>query len=399
MVEEEGGYRVFEVTYLWPTSAFTRDGVGLVEGQVPVDPEPGVVLFVTEDAWAIESTRCGTTPGQHTDLAHEWLTDGPGGGRFEELLDARGEGFAQDTGDAEQVLPSFEVGLRLMMLDVLEDAEAEAADRPEAFEAEYPQILATAEALDATEQQLDAKQDELLLLTDPEEWERRQGPCEGCHVGEAGSAEEIEALGAQVEALRRQREVLHLKYPLFTRLARAAMFLEQPREEQAAWVAETTGGVLASIGQARGFLERGELELWTLPPLVDATLRAGGFHDPAMTERILARVAEAEWDETVCSVAMAALSIGLGLAAGAATGGMAYALGGAAIAVGVADASWQTGEYFEDLALSNAAENGDDALVSPEQLRGADYWLAVAWVSAVSRPAHLYRLNPTFVSR
>ena len=49
---------------------------------------------------------------------------------------------------------------------------------------------------------------------------------------------------------------------------------------------------------------------------------------------------------------------------------------------GVLDATWQTGEYFEDLALSNTAENRQDSFVSPEQMEGAEFWLAVAWVGA-----------------
>ncbi|MFK7928316.1 MAG: hypothetical protein AB8H79_09000, partial [Myxococcota bacterium] len=84
----------------------------------------------------------------------------------------------------------------------------------------------------------------------------------------------------------------------------------------------------------------------------------------------------------ISGLAMAALSVGLGLAACAATGGLGVALGAAAIGVGVVDAAWQTAEYFEDASLSNTAEDKSQGLMSPEQMQGAEFWLAVAWVSA-----------------
>ncbi len=90
MLFDEGQYEVFELDYSWPV-AMTRARTMNACGQATVDMEPGVMAIVTEDAWAIEPSAYGVDDSP-VGIAHEELSDGAGAERFQQMLQARGEG-------------------------------------------------------------------------------------------------------------------------------------------------------------------------------------------------------------------------------------------------------------------------------------------------------------------
>ena len=204
-----------------------------------------------------------------------------------------------------------------------------------------------------------------------------------------GEMADFEARQLRFHALKDRRRVVLARYPMLARV-NAGEFSRLSPEEQNKQLHGEAGNVLRDIDRTRDNIIDGDLDLWTMRPIVESTLAALGITDTDRRAWAIAKHDAERREDTIISIAMSVLSVGFGLAAAFATGGLAVAFAAGALGLGAADAMMATEKYFTESAAGNTAMNPDESLVPPD-LAGHWAWLVVAWLGVVADAADVIR--------
>lgn len=340
---------------------------------------PGVLGFTTDDGFLV-------TPGHDVSKAfHDTppeLTAGDHDASQAPLREVYGEGLVDAEGDAGFLL-AFEDGLRTTVLQLLLDAELEAQRTQSAMNAGSEADLdAVQDALDKVlpvDAQL-AQVDHELGMAETASHMHPTGGNVDLAMGESLSGKDVESLTLQRDALVSLRNDILAPVPVLTRVDRKAL-AALPDDQRAGLLANTCGDVLDGIGRSREALLGGRLDVWSLAPAVRPTLASLRVTDPEKVALVEARVFQGQLEDTLWQVTMAALAIGLGVAAAVTTGPLGVGLTLAAAGTGLADAIMQTDEYALASATSRSDLDANESLTHPDELQNAELMLAIAWIS------------------
>ncbi|GIJ61269.1 eCIS core domain-containing protein [Virgisporangium aurantiacum] len=191
------------------------------------------------------------------------------------------------------------------------------------------------------------------------------------------------------DALADRRRVVLARYPMLARVD-AREFARLSPEEQNRELHADAIEVLADVDETRDNVIDGDLDLWTLRPVVESTLAGLGITDPDRRGWAMAKhEAEVAEDRNI-SIAMTVFSIGFGLAAAVVGGPAGVALAAGALGIGAADAMMATEKYFVESAAGNTALDPSQSIVPPD-LAGHWGWLVVAWLGVVADAADVLR--------
>ncbi|MFK7930358.1 MAG: hypothetical protein AB8H79_19375, partial [Myxococcota bacterium] len=387
-----------------PGWALTRDsvrgGIGWPEDASRLFGSPDVVVFATSDGHLF-APRSGTAPTDAPAASRPTRhVDQPSGGgdlsaAHADLRSARGPGL-QDCEDTTTLLASFRDALRSTVAACLDQAEAEARRKQAAFSINSPLERAVLDALVPQIATLD-----LQISTLDGALSNRSTPGPGGGNAEWGgdvqgglSATERADKTAERSDLDLQRRALLSQAPILGRVDRVAL-MQMGADERDATLALVCGEVLDGIDVTRANLAQERLDVWTLTPAIEPTLVALGITDPDKVARIRSEVRMVATQNMAYQIAMAALSIGLGVAALVATGPLGVALTLAAVGVGVVDAVGATEEYAVREPASRTALDPSKALVDPAELDYAEALLVVAWLGIGLDAADALKLATT----
>ena len=197
-----------------------------------------------------------------------------------------------------------------------------------------------------------------------------------------GTSVQVAPLERKLKDLREQKRKIVARYPMLGRFGSAdalAGFIAKKPDEREAALAKGAHGVLADIATTREHVLTGDLNLWTLPPLVEATIAGLGLgKDSPQRDKIAAKASAQGKKDAFWNLALGVFSLGLGLAAAVATGGLSVALTAGAVGLGAYDAITTTEQYYATNAAANTDLDPDGGLL-PAEARMHWGWLVVAW--------------------
>ena len=285
-----------------------------------------------------------------------------------------------------EFLAIFEAAMRDNALAVLAESERQAR-------AKRDQLQGGVDAVSADEQATidETAREALSVQTEIEDKDRRRIDIRNRRmIGPAGPVdlpkgpEEIR-LEREVAALRQRRREVNLGYPMLGRYESASDLREFINRDEAGRIAALAGdarSVLTNIATTRANILTGDLNLWLVRPVVDSTIAGMGVAEGTDQRRWVDAKAEAQTSrDSNTQIALAVLSIGLGLAAAFATGGTALILTAGAVGVGVYDAVRTTEDYFvREAGTDTDIDRIDGASLLPEDMRQHWGWLVLAWV-------------------
>jgi hypothetical protein len=380
--QEDDVYVVYPVSYSAVFYSFTYEGTRQYrdENMSDVQGEPGALAFATEDGALIlpHEYQGQTNP--------KWWMDqqdrvDPDSDPFDAHKEAFGEGLAE-IADKDKFLSQFELAMKDVALQTLARSEAEAKTKQQETANGLP--AADAKTIHETGRKLEALDGEIS------DWEGKQQtakmnvehPVLFAPDFNDRAMKDLEAANAKLNDLRVQRNKLLLAYPLLSHFdaAEVAEFNKKTDDEQGAALHGAAGDVIENVHETQFNVQSGKLNLWTLTPLVDATLVGLGVTDDVRRQWALDKSkSEQTWD-TITTVALAVLQIGFAVAATVLSGGAAgFAFAVGALAVGVTDAIRTTSRYAVDVAAAGTDVNTNQALV-PADLSGQWAFVVLAWV-------------------
>ncbi len=180
------------------------------------------------------------------------------------------------------------------------------------------------------------------------------------------------------------RRPILARYPLLGRVD-PRTFVAKSEEEQLLELTDSLDGVVEDIETTRNNIIDGTLNLWSYPNMVNATMAALSLDERA--QRAITEHADGlATIEAFDSIALAVLSIGLGIGAAFASGGTALLLAGGALAVGVYDAVDVTQTVLAEQAGSNTDLDPANSIVPPDLATGYG-WLVLAWIGVIADAA------------
>jgi hypothetical protein len=373
VIREAGSWAVYALEV---EGRFTQRSTEVIPGTgiadiTSVEPVAG---FVTSDGFRLLAPG----PRGH-DLSHKQAgpRDDEGAVPFEDWTAVHGEGMEELEG--QEFLTAFEVAMRDTALFALKVSQGEVrrkqAQLSRGLGVEGGVSLEEMAAIRLAAGQLadlDSEIELAELACDPVA--SIYTPCED--LDERLQAER------ELDGLRSRREDVLATQPMLRRVG-AARFARLGELEMLEELGGDCGLILRDIGATRERLLAGKLPLWSVQPIVTATAAGLGVGGPR-AELLQARVARAKKKAMVSAIGLAALSVGLGLAALAAgpLGAPAWATAALTVGaggVGIADAVVATERYLERKAASNTGLDREQALI-PDDLQGEWAFLVLAWV-------------------
>ncbi len=298
---------------------------------------------------------------------------------YRELHHARGG--IDGLGEAE-LMATFEAAMFDTALALLAESEGQAMRKAQQLgtqgatsQVEHGEIEATASELLRLQLQLEKTEHHLHTIqstpADPD-----------THDHPPGWFDDLPRLQQEVKKLTMAKRQVLLRYPMLGRYRSSAellTFLSQPAKRREAALAKDARSVLMDIDTTRRNLQSGELNLWSLPAVVDATTAGLGIgKDSPQRARIQAKAKAQRTKEAVLDAALAVFSIGFGLAGAFMTGGASLAFTAGAVGLGAYDAVSTTEEYFAQNAATNTDLDPDGGLL-PAEARMHWGWLVAAW--------------------
>ncbi len=277
--------------------------------------------------------------------------------------------------DEAELVATFQAAMYDTAMSVLATSESEARDKQKQFETAGATTKEESATIDATARELLDTQKKLDWLH--QEFEAHKSMARGV----PDQSKQMQ-LKAEIERGQLVKKKKLRSYPMLGRFPTSkdleGFVAKSPREREVA-LAGSTKGVLSDIFSTRENIQTGDLNLWNVPSIVDATM-AGldiGPKSPAR-KKIKDKASAVSTQETVLSIALAVFSIGFSIAGAVLTGGASLAFTAGALGLGVYDAVKST----EELYTTNAATNTDldpDGGLLPEEARKSHIWLVVAW--------------------
>ena len=284
----------------------------------------------------------------------------------------------QAAGNDDQFLRGFYNAMRDLALDTLTKSESQVrTERPKFAGKQVPDRAAmneVAQLLADKDAQLERTQES---LDDAGKGGRTR---ESAAVRQARIKAEKAPHEQALKDQRLERAIILQRAPVLA-MVKPKDFLACDKEEQAELIHGQMGDILENIETTRENLLNDELSLWDVVPIVSSTMQALGI-DPegARGKLILEKASDEKTNELIANIATAVLQIGLAIGAVFATGGLALVLGGAGLAVGAADAAYQTDRYFTRSAAAATAIDPSGSILNPDELGMEGFWVVVSWV-------------------
>ena len=372
-------------------------------GKLDLEPAYSQRAGLRLEAGVLALVHAGGTVYRGQDLAHarEGATPEPGAtDPFSAVRELHRAAGGLDALDERTLLSTFEAAMFDTALSVLARCEelarrkATQLQTPGATTAtEHDQLERTARELLVVHEQLEEKERAIRVIqgtpVDPE-----------THDHPPGWFDALPALQREAAQLAQARQRALAGYPMLGRHRSSAalrQLLALPRPARAALLAGEAALVAADIVTTRANVRSGELELWTVPSVVDATI-AGlglGLGSPARA-RVLAEARTRRRQGALRNLALAVFGLGFGLLGAALSGGASLAFTAGAVGLGAYDAVTSTQEHFVQHAASNTSLDPDGGLL-PAAQRQHWGWLAAAWLGValdfadVLKAAHIAR--------
>ncbi|HTE49438.1 MAG TPA: DUF4157 domain-containing protein, partial [Kofleriaceae bacterium] len=318
--------------------------------------------------------------GVHEGLYSTADTRSPAGDPFAPYLALHAEEGGLASLKEAELIAVFQAALTDSALTILAASERQAATKQAQFSAgpsaispgEQKTIDDTAREALPIQKRIDQIENQIAVL---------EGSIQDMTMEEQGR---VMNLQEEKQPLVQKRREIDFKYPMLGRYKTAsdlAEFIAKDPAERAAALAGDAGTVLQNIAETRGNVLTGDINLWGVPGVVDATIAGLGIQKDTDQRRWIEEKAAAQQrKELVSNLVLGAFSIGLGLAAAFTTGGLSLALTAGAVGLGAYDAVTTTEEYGVKKAGTDTDidKTGDTSLL-PEDMRMHWGWLVLAW--------------------
>jgi len=193
------------------------------------------------------------------------------------------------------------------------------------------------------------------------------------------AAEKSRELRKQRRAVVAKRNMALADYPLLRTVDCGKLAALQP-EQVCKALGNETRQLLTNIHRSKKRVLTGSLNLWGMSQIVDSTIAGLGIDDPGrrawIAEEVTAKKQWAAIEEGIIT----AFSVGLGIVASVATGGVALAASAGALGLGVYDAARAS---EQTAATNDAAETAIDPLegLLEPKLKSSWGWVVLAWAS------------------
>lgn len=194
--------------------------------------------------------------------------------------------------------------------------------------------------------------------------------------------DDLPALQDKLAQLKLDKRRKVARYPMLGRYDSASAlsgFMGKKGPEREAALAGDAKSVLSDLRETRKNIQSGDLNLWDVPSVVDATMAGLGIEKGSpQRAKVETKVSKQKTKETVLSIALAVFSIGFGIAGAVFTGGTSLAFAAGALGLGAYDAIKTTEEHFIKNAATNTSTDPAGGLL-PAEARQHWGWLVVAW--------------------
>jgi len=380
LFQDETGYSV----YLLETGGKYEFTEKNTRGAWWVSTRGDVFSFVTKDSVALTPAQCAAGPDveQRADADFE---SGLGSGddpmeAFKSVFGARDvdgevvEGASiHELPEDRDLLVAFSAAMRDFALHTLALSEQELVDNRDRIDAGGPEIDYKGMKI-AAGRLLDLEEEKDALLTEA-------GPGVPSFRGPfllmmllsnppgAISGEEARALQQEVTRLDGLTRVVLADFPVLEGIDLRAFTSDETTDDaRGAQLLEHIEHVQSAIDQARGDITGDPDLLWSVPTMIEATIAALSINH--RRDVIDAAVAEHQSNEQAVSVLLAALSIGLGIAASLVAGPVGVALWALSVGVGVAETGMELDQYLELANLTHTDLSSDDTLATAAEISG-----------------------------
>jgi hypothetical protein len=355
---------------------FTYDALRIVRGGTltHVRCEPDVWAVVTEDGVPLR-------PGVEMERgATDRIMDGADarGSRDADPYAGYREALGPGLGAAKQredFLTAFHAAMKDGALAVLERSQQEVRRKRDAF-ARGPRGVSASEleTLHDTASQLAG----LDARIREKSWEFGVASIDKSEGFNPRREERKLAIDREISALRQQRREVLARYPMLGRVSDTQAFAAKDATDQLSALGADAERILRDIAATRADVIDGDLNLWGVPSLVDAT-RAGLGLSAEGQAWVQAKVTSEARAKAVTDAVLAVFGLAFGIAAAVASGGTAVAFAAGALGTGVVDAVRTTQGHLVASSAANTALDPGQALV-PGDLSGDWAWLVLAWV-------------------
>ena len=181
-----------------------------------------------------------------------------------------------------------------------------------------------------------------------------------------------------------EKKQLLASYPMLGRYESAfefEQFIAKPRETRAKRLAGDARSVVSDIQGTRKNIQSGDLNLWDVPSVVEATMVGLGIDkDSPQRACVKAEASAQHTKDTVLNIALAVFNIGFGIAGALVSGPVGLAFAAGALGLSSYDAFKSTDEHIVKNAAANTSTDPDDSLL-PADAKQSCGWLVVAWGS------------------
>ncbi|MCB9764051.1 MAG: DUF4157 domain-containing protein [Alphaproteobacteria bacterium] len=356
-------------------------------GLTRIKGEPEVWGFVTEDSFTIQQTRAGN-----------WMIFAePDVFRSEKLatpfIEVFGTGLANLKG--EQLFAAFEAVMQEVALVLLAASEREArvyeADLERGLSStEIEEIRNAARFIAEADRRIEPKEESAARMRSTlnarypgyrntrwnlteDEWEQ------GMEPSRALAREKLPIVEIELAVLEAQRSALVAPQPLVDRVDDKEDFAKDSDWKIQRTLKRELEAVLEGIDKTQENVLKGNLSLWTIRPVVQATVASLGM-DEERAKLIYAHADEVKENRHMVDLALAGLSLVLGIAAAFVSGPVGVGLAVGAATAGGVDAVRVTDDYLRRDAASRTDLNPGESFVHPDELDGQWKWVALAWL-------------------
>ncbi len=378
VLAEGGGWTVYEVE-VEGRGRFTRDAVEAVSGSGQSSVVPAgrfVHAFVTEDGHRL----IGVSPGAGAAIRDPLRDDVEPHGAWQEMF---GEGLA--TLDGAEFLAAFEMAMADGAGVALRRSEAEVRAKRARLDGgpslrELGRFRLVAAQVAEADGEILGLTSALLRPFDP-----MAGP-EGAAVTPARpDGEELAGIEARRAEVAATREALLDLEPMLRRFDDRGEVAGLSNEALLERLGGDCDGVLEAIIRTRARLGAGKLSLWSNEAIVARTAARLNVAAPEHLELLAGKQTKAARAEAWTAIGLAAISIGLGVAAAIATAGSAVptwaavTLTAGAAGLGGVDAAVATADFQERRDAAGTDLDPTKSLL-PDDLEGEWAALTLAWI-------------------